>query len=357
MNLERPGQPSLRRSTKIPVAGATPEQTKINKQLAEAVYNAGMGDLARGAHGLDEGRPTISFQTFADWYLEHHTEHKRCARTERYVIQMFRAWFGARLLHTIDTAAIAEWRTARRRKVKATTVNREVDILRHLLRTATPKYLAANPATALARLHGVSARVRLLTEDEERRILDGGTLLERALLLLGLDTLVRLGDLARLRWRDDHGSYVDIVHPKVAPYRVPVTARLRLALDALPRTSAYVFPRPRRPARDRPRSADGLAKVFRRLCTRHDVPHGRAEGGVTFHSLRHTGASRALDRGASVRAVQELGGWNSIRQLERYAHPSWAAVQAAADQIGARPMHTPDQADAQSTEPTEVSEK
>jgi len=41
---------------------------------------------------------------------------------------------------------------------------------------------------------------------------------------------------------------------------------------------------------------------------------------VTFHSTRHTFASRLVMAGVDLRTVQILGGWRNLKMLERYAH-------------------------------------
>jgi len=51
--------------------------------------------------------------------------------------------------------------------------------------------------------------------------------------------------------------------------------------------------------------------------------------GVTHHVLRHTGASAMVAAGISLRVVQDIGGWSSLRMLERYAHPSGAEMRRA----------------------------
>ena len=45
--------------------------------------------------------------------------------------------------------------------------------------------------------------------------------------------------------------------------------------------------------------------------------------------MRHTGASSMLADGISVRVVQEIGGWRSLRMLERYTHPTDAETRRA----------------------------
>ena len=51
--------------------------------------------------------------------------------------------------------------------------------------------------------------------------------------------------------------------------------------------------------------------------------------GVTHHALRHTGASAMVAAGISLRVVQDIGGWSTLRMLDRYAHPSGAEMSRA----------------------------
>lgn len=68
-------------------------------------------------------------------------------------------------------------------------------------------------------------------------------------------------------------------------------------------------------------------------CKAAGIPYGRKADGLTFHALRHTATTRLVEAGVPLRIVQELGGWKSMRQLERYAHPSEAAKTAAVEAI------------------------
>lgn len=63
---------------------------------------------------------------------------------------------------------------------------------------------------------------------------------------------------------------------------------------------------------------------------------GRENHGLTFHSLRHTGASRMLEAGVDVKTVMLIGGWKNLKVLERYLYPSDAAKRADVDAIGRR---------------------
>ena len=48
----------------------------------------------------------------------------------------------------------------------------------------------------------------------------------------------------------------------------------------------------------------------------------RASPRVSCPSLWLWGGSAMVAAGVSLRVVQEIGGWTSLRMLERYAHPS-----------------------------------
>ena len=50
-----------------------------------------------------------------------------------------------------------------------------------------------------------------------------------------------------------------------------------------------------------------------------------------------------LASGASLRAVQEIGGWTTLRMLERYAHPSDAEKRRAVNLVAVITETNPDQ--------------
>ncbi|KYQ94715.1 integrase [Serratia plymuthica] len=52
---------------------------------------------------------------------------------------------------------------------------------------------------------------------------------------------------------------------------------------------------------------------------------GKRRAGITdfrFHDLRHTKTSWLIQAGVPLSALQEMGGWESIEMVQRYAHLS-----------------------------------
>jgi integrase len=333
--LERPHQRGLRENTRIPVDAGTPERRRENRRLAENVYSVRMADLARDRYDLPVERPRINFAAYRAWYLAHVSAHKRSDAREASVLRQLGATFDAWELHSITRAQILEWRTNRAEQVAASTVNREADLLRHVLSTAIPEYLEANPAGNLRHLRVPERDLRLLEPDEEARLLARADPELRGIVVCALDTLMRLTTVASLKRAQDHRSFLTVLNPKTRGYQVPVSRRLRRALDALPsgKPQDVYFPSIQR--RTPMARAHEVMRRFAALCSRAGVPYGRPDG-ITFHTLRHTGASRMLGEGVDVKTVAEIGGWKNLVVLERYLHPLSGAQIRAVEAVSGR---------------------
>ena len=126
-------------------------------------------------------------------------------------------------------------------------------------------------------------------------------------MLCALDTLQRLTDVVGLQRAQDHGTYLTVLEPKTGEsYKVPVSSRLRVALDALPANGPAYFAT--RTGVEPHNRRNLVIRAFTRLCKTAGIPVGRRADGVTFHCLRHTGASRLLAAGVDMETVRQLGG-------------------------------------------------
>jgi integrase len=317
----------IRASTKVPIDGGSPAQAKELRRQAQAIYAQRMAALAATRHHLPVALEPRSFADQRAWYAAHVTPQKRSPTKERSMLGILGRFFDRTELAAIDQARVREWRSSRLVDVSASTVRREEALLRHVLSTAVPKYLARSPLAGLASLRVATTDTRVLTRAEERRLLRATSGEARALIVAALDTLLRRSNVRTLRRQQDHGAYL-FSDTKTDAIRIPVSRRLRRLLNALPADGPHFFPTHAGP------SSHPTDKMFAAACARADVTMGRRTGGISFHCLRHTGASRMLEAGADVKTVMEIGGWKNLKVLERYLHPSEARKRAAVNSIG-----------------------
>lgn len=230
------------------------------------------------------------------------------------------------------------------------TVNREVDLLQQILVAAVPKYLTVSPLVGLSDLPTSEPVRRTMSVAEEQALLGELGAVDRAILIAGLDSLLRLGDILDLQRADDHGDTLVIRDTKNRRgHTVPISSRLRAALDAVPvdeRHPDWYFPSRRRAKTERDRRG-AVASVLRQACERAGLPYGRAIQGITFHwATRRTGATRMIRAGGekAIGTTQRIGNWKDPRVLigiyqETITADMQAAVETVASAIDPIPTH------------------
>lgn len=331
--LERKNQRGIRQSTKLLVETTSSKQDKENAQLAEQIYHTRMAALLKQQHGIATPASHVTLATYAAWYLEHRTSKKATAARERSAIGHLVKHLGPVSLTALDRYSAQEYLTVRSKKVSASTANREMDVLKDMLSWAVPKYVPINPLLGMKRLRVKRRGIRILSFAEELRIkktVQRQTILKLdpiegwALFTLALDSFMRMGDLVALTPDQVHRTYIHVEDPKIGPYDVALSARVQRAIATLRRrdqAAKWIFPTLRK-GKGATAFEQQAMRWFREVCVAAGVPHGRAVRGVTFHSLRHTGATRFMASGGSLRDLMQQGGWSDVESVMRYAHPS-----------------------------------
>ena len=136
-------------------------------------------------------------------------------------------------------------------------------------------------------------------EDEARRLSVCRDPQDRALIILGVDTMLRLGTLLDLQRKDrsTDGRWIYIRDSKNGTAsEIPLAPDAVASLDAIPDRGQYyfsVFRRAKNPAHWR----SSVRQRIELLCRRAGITFGKKDGGPTWHWMtRRTGASRLVER-------------------------------------------------------------
>src|SRR5262245_52411982 len=310
-----------------------------DKRQAQNIEARERSRILDGVHGIRQ-QPDITFKQFAEVYLRDHAYlHKRSARRDREILKTLNRFFESVVLHEITPHRIEQfkrdrlngtWRAFKQKSsanpVKPGTVNRELDTLKSILSKAVEwKYLVDSPARAVKRFRLQNRRTRILSPDEQRRLLDACVRMPKlqALLKLALISGARIGELLALRWEDCQDGYLTFWRTKNGKVRrIPITDTIAALLAARPRIHPWVFTNART---EKPYTT--IRKVFERALERAAI----TTGDVTVHTAAPH-RTVAHDRARARRfTVMSISGHSSTRMLERYTHPTLGRRIAALD--------------------------
>ena len=195
------------------------------------------------------------------------------------------------------------------------------------------KHLAESPLKGVKTYRVDNIRTRILSPEEIRKVLEACPPDLRLMARVTLESLLRLSEVLNLRREDIGATDLVVLQTKNGKTRkVPLTPELRIELLTHSRGNGFVFGQGEK---GEPPTQAAISVAFGRLMKKIGLP------GVSHHVLRHTGASAMVAAGVSLRVVQEIGGWTSLRMLERYSHPTGEemarAVRVLVEHTGTKP--------------------
>jgi integrase len=210
----------------LPPQPALSKPRNLDKRKAEDIEAKERSRLLGGRHGI-EHRQEIMFAKFAEIYITDHSElYKRSVARDREVVKTLNRFFGPLVLSDITRHRIQQfmrdrvngrWGAFRQKKsakpVRPAILNRELDLVKSIFSKAVEwNYLADSPARGIKRFNVQNTRTRILSEDEQRRLLAPCDRLPKfqVLLTLLLITGARVSELLNLRWEDCEDGYVTL---------------------------------------------------------------------------------------------------------------------------------------------------
>ncbi len=336
-----------RRRKKIPGA---------DKRLAREVLNSYLGKVARQEHlGVLDDSP-ISFADFAkEWRrrvtptLKPGTQERWFGILEKHLKPAFpgalraitqadvESYIARRLEEaTVDKVRVIGGRESNRRRMRRArpaTVNRELAVIKHMMRRAVDwRYVAENRVAKIKPLKEAPGRTRFLSLEEIGRLLeacDAEALISplarvylKPFVLLALNSGMRRNEILGLTRRaiDWQNRMVTLEATKNGDIRhVYLNDTAAEALRSLPARIDTDRLFPFKPSQ--------VSMAFRRAVKRAKIADFR------LHDARHTFASYQAMAGVQGRGLQELLGHKDGRMTMRYSHLADTYLRAAVNKV------------------------
>jgi integrase len=323
------GKPSYR--VKIRLKGH-PTQTATFTRKTDAKRWAQQTETAiregRYFQTIEASRHTVA--ELITRYIREVLPFKKSAQDQRCHLLWWKKEIGARLLSEITSATVAEYRDKLRSELtrgskprSGATANRYLSSLSHVFTIAVREWhwIEVNPVTKIRKLPESRGRVRFLSDNERRRLLDACKAYGEPLytiVVLALSTGARRGEIMRLRWPD-----VDLPRGVITLHETKNGERRRLplqshALECVRQISKVhrldtdlLFPSHRDPQRHL-----DIRIPFTTALAKAEIADFR------FHDLRHSAASYLAMNGASLAEIAEVLGHKTLAMVKRYAHLS-----------------------------------
>lgn len=276
----------------------------------------------------EEGKARASITTLQQAYeltLSVKWEGTKGATTSKINSQTAISYFGAdKDIRDIDSLAVAAYiKHLRTKGLEEGTINRKTTALRTILRIAQEHGLLTK-VPKIQRQKEYHGRIRIVTEKEEAEFIGhletAGLWDFKDVFNVLIDTGLRTGELLKLRVKDlqfraDGTGKIQVWHTKADLARsVPMTKRvyeiLQRRASQANGSGTHVFPY----------KQQWIRTYWNKIKRYMGLVKDKEDKEFVPHCLRHTTATRLLQRGVSIIEVKNWLGHRSLKTTERYLH-------------------------------------
>ena len=325
----------------------------LTPDKAREVLTAGLEDIF-----LVSNCETLKTYTVRQWgkqWLESKLIENTSRTHERYagVLERFYRFLGAKADKNIAGVTATEISTFRDKlatELSTNTANLAVKTLRVCFGAAYGNdLLTSNTAAKVKKLKLARLGSRREFKPAEIRLLlqAAGDSEWHGMILIGLYTGQRLGDVARLRWGDvrlDTREIVFRVSKTKETLPLPMARHLIDYIESVPSTddpSAFVFPKAGATTKTGTLSNQfykvmeqaGLVAERKNVETGKGHTERRAVSALSFHSLRHSTVTFLKAAGVSDAVAQAIAGHSSSAVSRIYTHLDLETLRGAVDKL------------------------
>ncbi len=291
-----------------------------DRRLADAILSKVKVQIVEGQYFERAIAASHTFTELMDRYEREHVLRKLRHRGLKGYMTNLRSFFGDYTLADISPKVIVAYKNKRYEDgVAPATINRELANLKKAFNLAMREWewCHSNPVSRVSMEKENNQRDRWLSQDEETRLLSGCAPWLRDLVIFGLNTGMRMGEILELTW-----AGVDFARRTVTVFRskngerrtIPVNHGVLDVLKAKARVRSLRTDRVFCSKAYTTLESGHLRRAFRLALRKAKIED------FHFHDLRHTFATRLVQAGVDLYKVQKLLGHKSPVMTQRYAH-------------------------------------
>ncbi len=304
----------------------------VTKTIARELLKKRELQVKLGQWDMIEAKiPTLS--EFAPEYLSYVRDiiAKRSWARDELSLTHLNSFCGDHNLSAITPRDIQDYQGKRLKDgAKPATVKRELACFKHLFNVAKQrtKFFGDNPVSKVKFLEENNQIERVLTIEEEERLIANSAPHLKPIIQTAIHTGMRKNEILSLKWNnvdlENNVLTIEASNTKSKKLkRIPINSKLRrILLEQKLKTGfgLYIFLNPDGKPYQR---CDSLKRCFGGACRRAGIK------GLRFHDLRHTAATRMVEKGANIVSVSRILGHSSLNTTMRYAHPDDSLREAA----------------------------
>jgi integrase len=307
------------------------------KQKQEAVGES--IDDARAADGKKRGQrkegklfdiredATMTFREFTNWYLDLSSVKKlKSSWRIEIALRHFNDVYGDTVVSKIKASDFEDYQAKRKADGKADhTIDHEIGAVKGMINKAFDNGMVSmeslstfkKPKKLLKRNSNV--RDRILTHEEYEALCSAAPLHLRNAIIIGYHTGMRRGEILKLTWKTIDMKARIITIPKEITKdneerKVPISDPLYATLCKIPKAlhddHVILF---------KGKPLDVLGRALGRACQKAGITYGRgAEGGFTFHDIRHTFNTNMRKAGVAESVIMAITGHSTREMFDRY---------------------------------------
>lgn len=294
-----------------------------DKKLAIRIFDKLKGDIAEGKWFEKLPGEDYTFAELMDKYLEEYSSVNKAKSSYIRDISMnkhLQKQFGKLYLPEITPRMISEYKIKRRQEgASPRTVNYELTVMSHAFNLASKEWeiINDNPVRKVAKEKVRNLTERWLSDEEEKKLLSASSDWLRPIIIFAINTGFRESEILDLKWKQIDFSRMEITiseqknkQTDTLPLNNEAVRVLKEKWGVRQKGVEYVFP------------SQNKTRIMKRNLFRA-FKSAKEKAGIEnfrFHDLRHTFATRLVQSGVDIYAVQKLGRWKTMSMVARYGH-------------------------------------